>query len=78
MIQYALSNSTVDQSTNGSELFSGFESKEVVLVVNVKAAPTGTSPTLTFTVAEVDPGDRSPPSEHRYRVRRSQPPVLRC
>jgi hypothetical protein len=31
----------------------------VYLFINVKNAPTGTSPTLTFTMQEVDPGDKA-------------------
>ena len=31
----------------------------VYLFINVKNAPTGTSPTLTFTMQEVDPGDKT-------------------
>ena len=31
--------------------------KEVVLIINVSGAVTGTSPTLTYTMTEVDPGD---------------------
>jgi hypothetical protein len=53
-----LSNSTVTAS--GSQTYStGSGAADIALIVNIKAAPTGTSPTLTFTVAEVDPGDLS-------------------
>jgi hypothetical protein len=48
-------NSTVTAS--GSSIVTGYGSSEVTLFVNVKAAPTGTTPTLTYTLQEVDPGD---------------------
>jgi len=50
------SNSTV--AASGSIVMTGVGSKEVTLVVNVTAAPTGTLPTLTYTLQEVDPGDQ--------------------
>jgi hypothetical protein len=53
--QFLHSNSTITAS--GSQVFSGFGTKEISIVVNVTASPTGTSPTLTFTLQEVDPGD---------------------
>lgn len=53
--QAAASNATLVAS--GSTIFSGFGSKQLTLVVNIKASPTGTTPTLTFTLQEVDPGD---------------------
>jgi hypothetical protein len=31
----------------------------VYLTVNLKAAPTGTTPTLTYSISEVDPGDQT-------------------
>lgn len=49
------SNSTI--IANSSSIYIGFGTKEITLVVNVKAAPTGTAPTLTYTLQEVDPGD---------------------
>lgn len=48
-------NSTVIAS--GSQVIVGFGIKEVTLVINVTATPTGTSPTLTYTIQEVDPGN---------------------
>jgi hypothetical protein len=42
-------------SASGSQVFTGFDSTEVVLVINILNAPTGTSPTLQFTIQEVDP-----------------------
>lgn len=48
-------NATVTAS--GSAIVTGYGVREIVLVVNVKAAPTGTSPTITYTIQEIDPGD---------------------
>lgn len=48
-------NSTITAS--GSFVVSGIGSKELTLVVNVTASPTGTTPTLTYTLQEVDPGN---------------------
>lgn len=53
--QYLHSNSTITSS--GSQIFSGFGTKEISVVVNVTASPTGTAPTLTVTMQEIDPGD---------------------
>jgi len=53
--QVVQSNDTLTASS--SAVFTGFGTKEISLIVNVKAAPTGTAPTLTYTVQEVDPGD---------------------
>lgn len=49
------SNSTI--TTSGSQILTGYGAQSISLVVNVKAAPTGTTPTITFTIQEVDPGD---------------------
>jgi len=54
---YVHSNSTITAS--GSIVMTGVGSKEVTLVVNVTAAPTGTTPTLTYSLQEVDPGDQT-------------------
>lgn len=54
-IQIIHSNNTVTSS--GSTILTGYGAKEVSLFINVKNAPTGTSPTLTYTIQEVDPGD---------------------
>lgn len=53
--QTVQNNSTVTAS--GASVYTGFGVREIVLVVNVKAAPTGTLPTLTYSLSEVDPGD---------------------
>lgn len=53
-----LSNATI--TNPGSDIYATqfFGVQELALVVNVTAAPTGTgTPTLTFTIQEVDPGD---------------------
>jgi hypothetical protein len=47
------SNSTITSS--GSVLYSGVSSQQVTLLINVTGTVTGTSPTLQFTIAEVDP-----------------------
>jgi len=44
-------------TASGSSAFTGYGDKEITLVVNVLAAPTGTLPTLQYTLQEVDPGD---------------------
>lgn len=47
-------------TTSGSVAINGLcGTKEIDLTVNVKAAPTGTTPTLTWTISEVDPGDQT-------------------
>lgn len=50
-------NATV--TTSGSEVLTGFGVREIVLVINVTNAPTGTLPTITYSVQEVDPGDQT-------------------
>lgn len=49
------SNATI--TTSGSQILTGYGSQQISLIVNVKAAPTGTNPTIKFTIQEVDPGD---------------------
>lgn len=49
------SNSTITSS--GSQILGGYGAQQISLVVNVKASPTGTTPTITFTLQEIDPGD---------------------
>lgn len=51
--------SNASLTTSGSATFTGLGHKEVNLFVNVKTAPTGTLPTLTYTVQELDPGDQA-------------------
>jgi hypothetical protein len=53
--QSVQSNATITAS--GSNVFTGYGAAEVSLFINVKAAPTGTLPTLQYTIQEVDPGD---------------------
>jgi hypothetical protein len=57
--QVVLSNATVTAS--GSATFDGFGAKELNLLINVSGSVTGTTPTLTFTVQEIDPGDQVTP-----------------
>lgn len=52
---YVLSNDTV--TAGGSKTFSGFNNRQASLFINVKNAPTGTTPGLQFTITEIDPGD---------------------
>lgn len=49
------SNATITAS--GSQIFNGFGASQLTLVVNILNAPTGTTPTITFTIQEVDPGN---------------------
>lgn len=51
------SNATV--TTSGSTIVTGnyFGSQEIALIVNVTVAPTGTTPSITYTIQEVDPGN---------------------
>lgn len=55
--QAVLTNATVTSS--GSAVLTGYGFQQISLVVNVKASPTGTTPTITFTIQEVDPGDKT-------------------
>lgn len=55
--QSILTNATV--TSNGSTVVTGYGFQEINLVINIKAAPTGTTPTITFTLQEVDPGDKT-------------------
>ena len=50
-------NATITAS--GSAVYSGFGSKEVNYIINIKNSPTGTTPTITFTIQEVDPVDQT-------------------
>jgi len=49
------SNATVTASS--STVLDGYGATEVTLYINVKASPTGTTPTLQYVIQEVDPGD---------------------
>jgi len=53
--QSVQSNATL--TVTGSTVFTGYGAAEISLFINVKAAPTGTTPTLQYTIQEVDPGD---------------------
>ena len=55
--QIVLSNATV--TTTGSAVFDGFGAKELNLIINNTIAPTGTTPTITFMIQEVDPGNQT-------------------
>lgn len=46
-------------TAGGSKIFGGLDNRQVSLFINVKNAPTGTSPGLQFTISEVDPGDKT-------------------
>ena len=41
----------------GSQVVSGLGEKEINLIVNIKAAPTGTTPTITYSITDIDPVD---------------------
>lgn len=53
--QVVQSNATV--TTTGSAIFDGFGAKELNLIINNTNAPTGTTPTITYSISEVDPGN---------------------
>ncbi len=53
--QTVQSNATV--TTSGSSIFTGFGVREITLVINIKNAPTGTGPSITYSLQEIDPGD---------------------
>ncbi len=50
-------NATVTSS--GSSVYTGFGVREIVLVVNITAAPTGTTPSITYSMQEIDPGNET-------------------
>jgi hypothetical protein len=54
--QVVLANATVTAS-GSSGVFEDVGAKEVVLIVNVTGTVSGTTPTITFTIQEVDPGN---------------------
>jgi hypothetical protein len=43
----------------GSSVHGGYGVREVVLIVNIKNMPTGTTPAIVFKIEEVDPGDET-------------------
>jgi hypothetical protein len=57
--QTVQSNATVTAS--GSQVFTGFGTREITLVINIKNAPTGTLPTIAYSLQEIDPGDGTTP-----------------
>jgi hypothetical protein len=58
--QTVQSNATV--TTSGSTIYSDFTGvREIVLVINITNAPTGTTPSLTYTLQEIDPGNGTTP-----------------
>lgn len=56
-LSYIHSNSIISES--GSALYLNTDDRDIVLVINLKDNPTGVSPSITFTIAEVDPGDKT-------------------
>lgn len=53
------SNSTITASGSSVLTTSFYGNQQIILIVNVKNSPTGTTPTITYTINEVDPGDQS-------------------
>ncbi len=49
------SDATVTDS--GSQVLSGYGQTELILFINIKSSPTGTTPALQYEIQEVDPGD---------------------
>ncbi len=48
-------------SENGFQIYDGFDSKEIVLLINITNDSIGVEPTLVFTIEDVDPIDQSTP-----------------
>jgi len=46
-------------TSSGEMVFLGLGVRNLVLVINIKNAPTGTNPTLQYFLQEVDPGDKT-------------------
>lgn len=46
-------------SSSGSSVFIGFGVKEITLFVNITVSPTGTAPTIQYTLQELDPGNET-------------------
>jgi hypothetical protein len=59
MVFFLFNNNTI--TSNGSAPVSKFGSSEIIAIINITAAPTGTSPTIVFTMQEVDPIDQITP-----------------
>lgn len=55
--QFVLNNAAV--TIDGHQVISGLGSNVIMLLINIKNAPSGTNPTITFTMQEVDPIDQS-------------------
>lgn len=51
------SNATI--ATSGSATVANIDQKEISLIINIKANPTGTTPTITFSLQDLDPVDLS-------------------
>jgi len=49
---------SVTLTSSGNTVVSGYGSPQVSLIVNITAAPTGTLPTISFSMTEVDPIDQ--------------------
>lgn len=45
-------------SSNGSAVFNQFYSSQIILLLNITNSPTGTNPSITFMIQEVDPVDQ--------------------
>jgi hypothetical protein len=56
--QVVLSNATVT-ATGSAMVAMDFGHKELSLIVNITAVPTGTLPSITFSIQEVDPGNET-------------------
>lgn len=53
--QVISANATITSSY--SRIIDSYGSREISLFINIKNSPTGTTPTITYTLQEVDPGD---------------------
>jgi hypothetical protein len=51
------SNATIGASGSSIITTNDFGTQQISLVINITASPTGTTPTITFTIQEVDPGN---------------------
>jgi hypothetical protein len=50
-------NSTVTTSGSTTVTNNDFGAQQISLIINITASPTGTTPTLTYTIQELDPGN---------------------